>query len=110
MKFSVAVAQIVTTSLLMTIAGFAAAQQNYPNRPLRIIVPYSPGGSASFLPNLFGPKITESWGQNVIVDNRPGGNTIIGTETLLRSAPDGYTFLLASNGHITTPLLISVSY
>jgi hypothetical protein len=53
-----------------------------------------------------GPKLTESWGQQVIVDNRPGGNTIIGTQTLARSTPDGYTIILTTNAHVINPSLI----
>ncbi|MBI4190100.1 MAG: tripartite tricarboxylate transporter substrate binding protein [Betaproteobacteria bacterium] len=110
MKFSTVIARITIAGVLVALAGSAAAQRAYPNKPLRIIIPYVPGGTANFLPRLFGPKLTESWGQNVIVDNRPGGNTVIGSEILVKSAPDGYTLLIASAGHLTTPLLISTPY
>ncbi|MFH1604309.1 MAG: tripartite tricarboxylate transporter substrate binding protein, partial [Pseudomonadota bacterium] len=75
--------------------GSAAAQQAYPNKPIRIIVPYPPGGSTTTMARIVGQKLTESWGQSVIVDNRGGGNTIIGTEALTKSPPDGYTIFLA---------------
>lgn len=83
----------------MAFAGFAAAQQPYPNKPIRFILPFAPGGSTSILARLIGQKFTESWGQQVIVDNRPGGNTVIGTEALARSAPDGYTIIMVSSSH-----------
>jgi tripartite-type tricarboxylate transporter receptor subunit TctC len=89
MKFSAAVVRIVTIGVLTVIAGFAAAQQAYPSKPIRFIVPYPAGGPASALARLVGQKMTESWGQPVIVDHRPGGNTVIGSEALAKSAPDG---------------------
>ena len=68
----------------------------YPQRPVRLIVPYPPGGGNDTLARLFGQKLTESWGQQVVVDNRPGAGTIIGTQLAARAAPDGYTLLLSS--------------
>ena len=70
--------------------------QGYPNRPVRLIVPYPPGGGNDTLARLFGQKLTEAWGQQIVVDNRPGAGTIIGTQLAARSAPDGYTLLLSS--------------
>jgi tripartite-type tricarboxylate transporter receptor subunit TctC len=91
-------------------AGAAAAQSNYPNRPIRIISPYAPGGGNSIMARMVAQKLTEAWGQQVIVDNRPGGNTIIGTELTARATPDGYTFMLAGSGHVLTSLLIKAPY
>jgi len=104
------VVQILIAGVLMASAGLAAAQQIYPNKPIRIITPFPPGGSSDPLARLVGQKLTESWGQQVIVENRPGGNTIIGTEAVARSAPDGYTLLMMSTTHITTALLIPTPY
>ena len=70
--------------------------QAYPTRPVRLIVPYPPGGGNDTLARLFGQKLTEAWGQQIVVDNRPGAGTIIGTQLAARSAPDGYTLLLSS--------------
>jgi len=103
----VAVARILTACLLMACIGTAAAQQDFPNKPIRIIVPYGPGVSLDIMARLIGPKLTERWGQQVIVDNRPGGNTIIGTEALMRSNPDGHTILLTTTTHVTNPLLLA---
>ncbi len=107
MKSFNAVMRMVTVGVLMTIAGAAIAQQDYPNKPIRIITPYAPGGGTSILARLIGQKLTESWGQSVIVDNRPGGSTIIGTEILVKSPPDGYTILLMTSTHVTIPILFS---
>lgn len=95
---------------LVTLAGAAVAQQAYPSKPIRIIVPYPPGGAMDPLARLVGPKLTDSWGQPVIVDNRPGGNSVIGTEAVAKSTPDGYTILIMGPGHIITPLLMPTPY
>ncbi len=102
--------RILLVTALLTLACGAAAQQAYPGKPIRLIVPYAPAGSASILARLVGQKLTESWSQQVIVDNRPGGNTIIGTEAAAKSAPDGYTLLLAPSSHVITPLLAATPY
>jgi tripartite-type tricarboxylate transporter receptor subunit TctC len=74
----------------------AASEQAYPTRPIRLIVPYPPGGGNDTLARLFGAKLTEAWGQQVVVDNRPGAGTLIGTQLAARAVPDGYTMLLSS--------------
>ena len=74
-----------------------AADSTYPARPIRIIVPYSPGGGGDIVARMIGAKLTEAWNQPVVIDNRAGGNTIIGTDLAAKSAPDGYTIVLATN-------------
>jgi tripartite-type tricarboxylate transporter receptor subunit TctC len=69
----------------------AAAQQDYPNRPIRIVVPYPPGGSNDFLARVYGPRMADLLGKQVVIDNRGGGNTIIGNDVVAKSPPDGYT-------------------
>lgn len=88
----------------------AVAQSNYPNKPIRVIAPFAPGGITTMLAQLVGQKLTEAWGQPVIVDNRPGGNTIIGTELLARAQPDGYTLILTTTSHVIVPQLQKVPY
>ncbi|MFH0794969.1 MAG: tripartite tricarboxylate transporter substrate binding protein [bacterium] len=105
MKFSTAVSRILTAGVLVAFAGSAAAQQAYPNKLIRCIVPYAPGGGASNMARFIGQKLAESLGQQVIIDNRPGGNTIIGGEALVRSPPDGYTIMLTTNAHVINPNL-----
>jgi tripartite-type tricarboxylate transporter receptor subunit TctC len=80
-------------------AALPAVAQNYPARTVRVIVPYAAGGNTDFTARTLGTKLTEMWGQQVIVDNRPGGGTNIGSELAAKAAPDGYTLFMggASN-------------
>ena len=77
--------------------GGNAAAQGYPNRPIKMMVPFTPGGGTDILARIVAAKISESMGQQVLVENRPGANTIVATEALVRSAPDGYTLLMQTN-------------
>jgi tripartite-type tricarboxylate transporter receptor subunit TctC len=92
--------------LALARAGIAADQQTYPSRPIRFIVPFPPGGSTDPMARLAATRLAERWGSPVVVDNRPGGNTIIGTEAVARAQPDGYTMLLASSSMVNTATLI----
>jgi tripartite-type tricarboxylate transporter receptor subunit TctC len=92
--------------LLGMLGAGAAAQQDYPNKPIRYISPYPPGGSTSYIARLVGQQLTEAWGQQVVVDNRGGANTVIGTHAALSARPDGYTLVsiggtLAGNHWLT---------
>jgi tripartite-type tricarboxylate transporter receptor subunit TctC len=82
--------------LLLAAASAAALAQPYPTKPIRIIVAYTPAGTTDILARLIGQKMSEAWGQPVIVDNRPGANGNIGTEIAARATPDGYTILMAT--------------
>jgi tripartite-type tricarboxylate transporter receptor subunit TctC len=94
-------------ALIAALPAAANAQQKaYPTRPVRMIVPFAPGGGVSNVARLVGPKLTEIWGQQVVIDNRPGGNTVIGTETLVRSPPDGYTLIIVSSAHVINHYLL----
>jgi len=104
--FSIVWAQALVAGLLTVFVGSAAAQQAYPSKTIRITVPTAAGGSTSNIARVIAQKLTEAWGQQVIVENRPGGNSVIGTEYVARSAPDGYTLLVPSTTHVTLPLLI----
>jgi tripartite-type tricarboxylate transporter receptor subunit TctC len=95
---------------LAFICGAACAQQPYPNKHIRLISPYAAGGGNSLMARLIGEKLTESWGPQVIVDSRPGGNTIIGTSAAARATPDGYTLLLAGSSHVIVPLAMDAPY
>ena len=92
--------------LLAAAAGLATAQQGYPSRPVRLITPYEPGGSSTIVSRLVGAKLSEMWGQSVVIDNRPGGNTVIGTQAGARSSPDGYTLVFANTTFGLNHLLI----
>ena len=107
MKSPRTLVKLAITGVLMAQLASAAAQQTYPNKAVRFIVPYAAGGSVDPLVRLFTVKLTESLGQPMIVDLRPGGNTIIGTEAVAKSAPDGHTFLVMTvPNHAINALLI----
>jgi tripartite-type tricarboxylate transporter receptor subunit TctC len=94
MKFALC----VMTALALAAAAGGATAQAYPSRPVRLIVPFAPGGPADIQARLIGPKLTEAWGQPVVVENRAGGNTIIATELTARTDPDGHVVLVVSAG------------
>ncbi len=100
-----AIQGLTVCALASAFATIAAAQQDFPVRPIRIVVPYPPGGSNDFLARLYGPKLTDHFGRQVVVDNRGGGNTIIGSELVARAAPDGYTLLLVGSTLVSMPHL-----
>ena len=95
---------------LLCHAGLACPQQPYPNRAIRVVVPFPPGGAVTPIAHIIGPKLRDAWSQPVVVDNRPGGSTIIGADLVAKSPPDGYTLLLTSGTHILTSLLTTTPY
>ncbi|MEQ1684725.1 MAG: tripartite tricarboxylate transporter substrate binding protein [Burkholderiaceae bacterium] len=99
-----ATALLSGTALALT--TLVAHAQDYPSRSIRIIVPFAPGGSADVFGRVIAQRLQESMGQNVIVDNRPGAGSVIGTDAVAKSAPDGYTLLLMSNTHTVNESLI----
>ena len=88
----------------------ALGQQSYPGKAIRLVTPYPPGGGTTVVARVLGQKLTESWGQQVLVDNRGGGNTIIGTEVVAKSPPDGYTLILVVSTYVIVPSLIPTPY
>lgn len=98
-------------ALAVTLAGAAtAAQSNYPNRPIRLLTQFAPGGGSDILARLIGPQLTEVWGQPVIVDNRPGGAGTIGATIAARAEPDGYTIIIVSGTYGATGALYKVPF
>jgi len=88
------------------VAAPAWAQANaFPTKPIRIIVPYPPGGLVDPVARVLAQKLTEAWGQPVVIDNKPGAGTILGTQQLAKAAPDGYTVILASSNHAVNPAM-----
>jgi len=82
---------------LLAVSMGSLAQSDYPNRPIRIIVAFPPGASTDIVARLVGAKLTESWGQNVVIENRPGAGGNIGTQAAKRANADGYTLLMNSS-------------
>jgi tripartite-type tricarboxylate transporter receptor subunit TctC len=96
-----------TLAVVIALMSACAASfaQNYPNRPIRLILGFAPGGSTDLVARVVAQKMAESWGQQVVVDNRPGANGMIGADLVAKASPDGYSLLLSSIG----PMAINAS-
>jgi tripartite-type tricarboxylate transporter receptor subunit TctC len=93
---------------LLLAPAIAVAQSpaaRYPDKPIKIIVPFAPGGSTDVFARVIGQKMTESWGQPVIVETKPGASTMIGTGAAAKADPDGYTLIIVVSNHVTNPAL-----
>ena len=101
-------ARLACAAALLALSVSSATAQNYPARQITLVVPFAPGGPADFLGRLIGLKMGEDLGQQVVIDNRPGANTIIGAQAVAKAAPDGYTLLMAIDGTLVmNPFLYS---
>jgi tripartite-type tricarboxylate transporter receptor subunit TctC len=83
----------VVVALLVSIGGLAAAAQDYPTKPIRFVVPWPPGGGADIVSRIVGQTVGQLFGQQLVIDNRPGAGGNIGAEAASHAAPDGYTIL-----------------
>jgi tripartite-type tricarboxylate transporter receptor subunit TctC len=93
--------RIIGMAIALLMWGAAPAfAQDYPARPIRILVPYAPGGISDIAARIVGAKLTEAWGQQVVIENRPGGNGFIAVTDAARSAPDGYTLVMVTTGDV----------
>src|SRR6201993_3421155 len=102
------VGRLARATALLMLLGPAASAQPYPTRQITLVVPFAPGGPADFLGRLIGQKMSEDFGQQIVVDNRPGANTIIGAQVVAKASPDGYTLLMAIDGTLVmNPFLYS---
>ncbi len=104
---------IAITGLLLAAGGVHAQQQypqSYPTKPIRLIVPFAPGGGSEYLARVMAQKLTESFGVPVIVDNRPGAGGTIGTETAVTANPDGYTMILVTASYAANAALYKLPY
>ena len=95
----------VVAAALLTGAMTASAQAPFPAKPVHIFVPYAAGGAVDILTRTLGDVVSKSWGQSVIVENRPGAGGVIASQALVASPPDGYTLIVVASGHATNPFL-----
>jgi tripartite-type tricarboxylate transporter receptor subunit TctC len=93
-------AWIVSVIALVVFCAAPAQAQNYPGKPIHILVPYAPGGITDIASRIVGAKLTEAWGQQVVVENRPGGNGFIAMTAGAKAAPDGYTLVMVTVGDV----------
>jgi len=100
-----ALASVLLAAVAASCNAFAA--DAYPAKPIRWVIPYPPGGPVDVVARPVAQKLTEAWGQPIVLDARPGAGTIIGSEMVAKSAPDGYTLLLTSAGHAVVPSIYS---
>ena len=96
----------VITSIAFIMGAGSATAQNYPTRTIRFIVPVPPAGGADTVARLLAPRLSDLLGQQVIVDNRAGGNATIGAELVAKAPPDGHTWLLGTSQHTVTPSIV----
>jgi tripartite-type tricarboxylate transporter receptor subunit TctC len=101
---------LLCASALSLSAQTAQPSPPYPSKPIKLLVGVPPGGSTDTLTRMFAAWLQDSLGQPTIVDNRPGANTAVAADAVARSAPDGYTLLVASDAYITVPLLTKLNY
>src|SRR5262245_26872857 len=92
---------LIMSSCIASNAAAADAAANYPDRPIRFIVPFVPGGPSDVISRLIGAKLTEAWGHPVVNDNRGSAGGIVGFELAAKAIPDGYTLLLANGAGVT---------
>ena len=97
--------QLLALAACCGLAAQITAAADFPTRPLRVIVPYAPGGGTDTAARIIGQKLGENWGQTVVVDNRPGAAGIIGTDLVAKAVPDGHTLLVAAGAHAINPSL-----
>jgi tripartite-type tricarboxylate transporter receptor subunit TctC len=93
----------IAAAVALIAANCTALAQTYPAKTIRMVIPFAAGGNTDIIGRIFIPKMAEIIGQQIIIDNRGGAGSIIGTEAVMRAAPDGYTLLLASAAHTINP-------
>jgi len=106
MKIGASVGVLCAGLMAVAPAWGQDAAASYPSRPVRWVVPFPPGASNDIIARLVGQKLTEAWGQQIVVDNRAGAGGLVGAETVARASPDGYTLLLANPGPNVNSVLL----
>ena len=104
-----ALSRIALSCMVAVLSGVSLAQ-GFPDKPIRLIVPFPPGGGSGIVAQMIGPKLTEIWGQPVVVEARPGGNTVIGHEALLRLPADGHAFVISTPSFMLSAMFQKISY
>jgi tripartite-type tricarboxylate transporter receptor subunit TctC len=104
------IATVVSSGLLALTVALPAAAQSYPSRPIRIVVPFPPGGASDVTARMLAEKFSSTWGANVVVDNRTGATGIIGTEIVARASPEGYTLGLVALSFAINPSIFKLPY
>lgn len=89
--------EFVTAFALASLSSGSAFAQGWPTRPVRLVVPYAPGGTTDAVARIVADRLSRTWGQQVVIENKPGQGTNIGAETVARADPDGYTMLVAAS-------------
>ena len=103
--------RLIAFAVAILISSMSFAQQDYPNRPMRLVIPWPPGQATDLVGRVIAQKLSESFGHPMVADNRSGAGGMIGTDIVAKAAPDGYTILAASSGPVTVaPLLQKTSY
>lgn len=106
-----AITRFGAVCLCAVVIPATAVAQSYPTKPIRMVVPWSPGGTSDTIARILGQKMTEAWGQQIVIDTRPGASGIIGTEIAMRAPGDGYTLLHANMSQwATNPSLYKINY
>jgi tripartite-type tricarboxylate transporter receptor subunit TctC len=102
------VSQLVRALLFLSLSGtaWAAQAQAYPVKPVRMIVPFAPGGNVDIIARIVAPGMSKALGQQIVIENRGGAGSLIGTEAAAKSAPDGYTLLMVSAAHVINPAMV----
>ena len=101
---------VAATLALSLAAAGAQAQEKWPNRPIRLLTPFAPGGGSDILARALSPYVSEAIGQQIVVDNRPGGGGTLGAGLAVNATPDGYTFILVSGSYGANPVLHDLPY
>ena len=92
-------------SLALAVAGAAHAQDRWPTKPIRLVVPFTPGAASDVLGRIVGQRLSEMYGQQIVIDNRPGAGGLIGSDLVRHAAPDGYTLAMVGQPHLSNALL-----
>ena len=105
MKASRSIAAMLLAFALTGVPGAALAQDKWPSKPIRMIVPFTAGSASDVLGRIVGQRLSEIYGQQLVVDNRPGAGGLIGSELVRHAAPDGYTLAMVGQPHLSNALL-----